>query len=348
MLSGRRAGGLAVTVMMMVALLPSVAVAADDPVVTLRADVNGCNGVRTTPGSENTLKRLVGGTLEPGGTAIFEISFPVDPADVAGRTTFVITDCVFVDDQAVLKYSVSFVPNTEDFTLTIALDIPAGAPLGSEYCNYAKTTAAPSESQASNRKAGPACFIVGGSLRVTKVAGSPGGPGLAGADFSVSCQLPTTTSFLPDTIINVQGHAEYVFTSTSGGVINQDVTTGSDGAISVQAPVATVCTFAETAPPTGYDGPAVTDCVLTVAVDSQGTCTFVNILTPTPTPTPTPTGGVGVETDQPTLPPTDTISAPSGPSDGAFQRALIVLAGLLAGILVLTPAGPLVSRAAGV
>jgi hypothetical protein len=52
------------------------------------------------------------------------------------------------------------------------LKVPEDAPIGDEYCNYAKATAAPSESRASNRKAGPACFIVGGALRVEKVDGN--------------------------------------------------------------------------------------------------------------------------------------------------------------------------------
>ena len=82
-------------------------------------NTNGCNGVVTTPGSENTLKTLVGGTLEPGGTAEFIISFPVDAEDVTGREEFEITDCVFIGDEAVLKFFISFVPNTEDFELEL-------------------------------------------------------------------------------------------------------------------------------------------------------------------------------------------------------------------------------------
>src|SRR5215218_7259436 len=95
----------------------SASAADGDPVVTRESGINGCEGVRTTPGSENTNKRLVGGTLEPGGTVRFEISFPVDPEDVAGRETFVITDCVFIDDEPIVKYTVSFVPNTAKYVL---------------------------------------------------------------------------------------------------------------------------------------------------------------------------------------------------------------------------------------
>src|SRR4029453_9026710 len=54
-------------------LVPSVLAAAT---VVQEPDTNGCNGVRSTPGSENTTKELVGGTLEPGGTATFRFTFP--------------------------------------------------------------------------------------------------------------------------------------------------------------------------------------------------------------------------------------------------------------------------------
>jgi hypothetical protein len=100
---------------------------------------------------------------------------------------------------AVAKYFIHFVPNTENFVLTFTLNIPANAPVGDEYCNYAKTTAAPSQSQASNRKAGPACFLIGGDLLINKTdaAGNP----LPGADFSINCTWPTTTAALAGTVI---------------------------------------------------------------------------------------------------------------------------------------------------
>ena len=268
--SFRAIGWLTVVMLLAAALLgPSASrsLATDGSVHVVQADnTSGCNGVRSTPGSFNTNKELIGGTLAPDGEATFLISFPVDPADVAGRTTFVITDCVFINDVAIAKFEVSFVPNTEFFELTFTLNIPADAPIGSEFCNFAKTTSAPSESQASNRKAGPACFIVGGALRVTKVDGS-GNP-LAGADFDVSCRLPTTNAFLPDTIINAGGQT-FEFNSVSGGVVTQAVTTGANGVISVQAPVGTVCTFTETDPPPGFDGPTDNTCVITVVLNTQ-------------------------------------------------------------------------------
>lgn len=252
------------------AVASPVAAAAGDPVVTLEDGVNGCNGVRPTPGSENTNKRLIGGSLIPGGTATFQISYPVDPADVAGRTTFVITDCVFVDGTARLKYSVSFVPNTVDYVLTFSLVIPVGTPVGAEYCNYAKTTAAPSQSQASNRKAGPACFTVGGNISVLKV--NEQGDPLAGATFHIVCTLPTTTAFLPNTIINGESIA-----SSSGATITRDKTTGADGRIVIQAPVGTSCVITETAAPAGYEIAADPSVTLVASADGA-THTFVNTI----------------------------------------------------------------------
>ena len=276
----RTLGWLVVVLMLAMAVIPSVVSAADGDVTIVQDDnTNGCNGVRTTPGSENTDKQLIGGSLEPGGTARFLITYPVDPEDVAGREEFEITDCVFIEDTAVLKFFISFVPNTTDFELELTLNIPPDAPLGAEICNFAKTTAAPSNSQASNRKAGPACFIVGGSLRVEKVDGN--GDPLAGADFDIDCTWPTTSSFLSDTIINVDGDTETI-NSVSGGSFHREVTTGSDGVISVQAPVGTECTFTETSAPGGFELPGDTTCTLTVQLGEQGECTFVNEATPDP------------------------------------------------------------------
>jgi uncharacterized repeat protein (TIGR01451 family) len=252
------------------AVAAPVAAATGDPVVTLQDGVNGCNGVRTTPGSENTDKKLIGGSLVPGGTAKFLITYPVDPADVAGRTTFEITDCVFIEGNPVLKYIVSFVPNTTDYELTFSLVIPAGTPVGSEYCNYAKTTAAPSESQASNRKAGPACFIVGGNISVLKV--NEQGDPLPDATFHIVCTLPTTTAFLPDTIINGES-----ITSSSGLVITRNKTTGANGRIVIQAPVGTSCVITETEAPPGYQI-AADDSVTLVATGSGVDHTFVNTI----------------------------------------------------------------------
>ena len=272
-----------------------------DPIITQADDASGCMGVVSTPGSENTLKRLISGSLEPGGTATFEISFPVDAEDVGGD--FRITDCVFIDTdgdgdteegEAVAKYFIDFVPNNEDFILTFTLNIPADAPIGDEYCNFAKTTESPSASQASNRKAGPACFVIGGAIRVEKV--DQGGAPLAGATFSISCTYPTTTSTLAVTIIgaptdgsvtdgndvNSSNDATEAYTSTSGGVLNVTAVTGSDGVIAVNAPVGTSCTFTETAAPAGYLPPTPPNHTVTLVVPPSGedaaTHTFTNTL----------------------------------------------------------------------
>jgi fimbrial isopeptide formation D2 family protein/uncharacterized repeat protein (TIGR01451 family) len=268
-------------------------VRADDVQVIPDSTINGCNGVVSTPGSENTDKRLIAGSLEPGGTATFEISYPVDPEDVAGREEFEITDCVFIEDVAVAKYFIHFVPNTENFLLTFTLNIPADAPVGDEYCNYAKTTAAPSQSQASNRKAGPACFLIGGDLLINKTdaAGNP----LPGADFSIACTWPSSTATLANTVISAQpdgtvsdgqdanatNDASEFFTSTSGGSLNKSATTGSDGTIAVAAPVGTSCTFTETDPPTGYQAdPNDLSETLVVTSGEQQEHTFVNTVPP--------------------------------------------------------------------
>jgi len=274
------------------AATPRVALAAaGDPVVTLEDGTNGCQGVLPTPGSENTNKRLVGGSLVPGGSATFEISYPVSADDVSGRETFVITDCVFIGGDAALKYSVSFVPNTENFILTFTLQIPAGTPIGAEYCNYAKTTAAPSKSPASNRKAGPACFVVGGNISVLKTdeAGHP----LAGAHFHIVCTLPKTEAFLPTTIIDGVSHA-----SSSGAVITQNVTTDSSGRIVIQAPEGTSCVITETQAPDGFDL-ASPDHVTLVATAGGVDHTFVNPKAFVPAPGLSVSKGVSLSADGP-------------------------------------------------
>jgi hypothetical protein len=69
---------------------------------------------------------------------------------------------------------------------------------------------------------------------------------------------------------------------------------------------------------------------------------------PTPEPTPSPTGGVLPATGTPgaTLPPTDTSfggDGPAGPTDG-WRLVLLAIAGLMAGVLLLTPATAVVRR----
>ncbi|MFN2561395.1 MAG: hypothetical protein ABR571_08905 [Jatrophihabitans sp.] len=52
----------------------------------------------------------------------------------------------------------------------ITVDIPSNLDLGSLFCNVAKTIQGPSAAQGFNRKAGPACFRIGGDVRVVKTA----------------------------------------------------------------------------------------------------------------------------------------------------------------------------------
>jgi fimbrial isopeptide formation D2 family protein len=268
-------------------------VSAADVEVVQDDDTNGCNGVVSTPGSENTDKRLISGSLEPGGTATFDISYPVDPEDVSGREQFEITDCVFIEDVAVARYFIHFVPNTENFILTFTLNIPSDAPVGDEYCNYAKTTAAPSQSQASNRKAGPACFLIGGDLLVNKTDGQ-GNP-LPGADFDIDCTWPTSDATLANTVITASPNGSVsdgddadatassseFFESASAASLSASATTGSDGTIAVAAPIGTSCTFTETDPPAGYQAdPNDLSETLVVTSGEQQTHTFVNTVPP--------------------------------------------------------------------
>lgn len=143
------------------ALLTGAVVAAE---VTLQDDTKGCNGVLPSTDG-NTDMRLVGGTLTPGGTAVFEITYPLDADDVG--KSFTITACAFINDVATLKYLVSFVPSNEFFRLRMTFAVPEDAPVGGEYCNYAKTTRSPTSAQSSQRKAGPSCFIIQPPARTT-------------------------------------------------------------------------------------------------------------------------------------------------------------------------------------
>ena len=133
--------------------------------VILQPDTKGCQGVLPSSGG-NTDMSLVGGTLIPGGTAVFEITYPLDGSDVGKH--FAVTACAFIDGVATLKYLVTFVPSNETFRLRMTFAVPVDAPVGGEYCNYSKTTRSPTAAQASQRKAGPSCFIIRGP-------GSPGG-----------------------------------------------------------------------------------------------------------------------------------------------------------------------------
>jgi uncharacterized repeat protein (TIGR01451 family) len=246
---------LAALISLVVALvwLPLLATGASAaPILVPDPTINGCNGVLPTPGSQNTHKRLdpnYPSDFNPGGVIGYIVDFPVSADDVGGD--FELTDCVYVDppgsgtDAPIAKYFVHFVPNAEDFHLQFAVPIPANTPLGSQFCNYVKTTASPSASQASNRKAGPACFTVGGGLRIEKRTGSDTGPLLPGASFSVVCS-PTVTS--PPTIIT--GLSNQSQTNGNGTVSATGMS--ADGTIAINGPSGTPCVVTETAAPAGY------------------------------------------------------------------------------------------------
>jgi len=189
-------------------LLASTAAATHgDTHITLEPDTKGCSGVLPSSGG-NTDMRLVGGTLVPGGTAIFEITYPLDASSVGKQ--FAITACAFINGVATLKYFVSFVPSNEAFVLQMTFAVPNDAPVGGTYCNYAKTTRSPTAAQASQRKAGPACFIIRAPATATTVpppgagpapppVGAPGVPGSPGSpDDGSSVSGPV---LLPDTAV---------------------------------------------------------------------------------------------------------------------------------------------------
>ncbi len=170
--------------------------------VVLESGTTGCNGV--LPSNDgNTDMRFVGGSMQPGSTAFYEITYPVDAASVGKQ--FTITDCAFIDGVAALKYTVTFVPSNQAYVLTMALAIPANAPVGGLYCNYAKTTGSPTASQGSQRKAGPACFTIQAPPSPTAppapAAPPPPGapsPSSGGAETSAG-STPPVTRFLPNT-----------------------------------------------------------------------------------------------------------------------------------------------------
>src|SRR5688572_7930445 len=166
------------TVAVVAALLIVVPVVADHgaPHVVLEPGTTGCGGV--LPSNDgNTDMRVVGGSMVPGGTAVFEITYPLSASSVGKE--FTILDCAFINDVAALKYTVSFVPSNESFVLRMTLGVPDDAPVGGLYCNYVKTTGSPTAAQASQRKAGPACFVIRAPTSAPATS-TPGAPADAG------------------------------------------------------------------------------------------------------------------------------------------------------------------------
>src|SRR5712691_1288920 len=89
------------------------------PGSTFTNKTEDCNGIIPTPGSANTDKTLTGGSLVPGGSAQYTITFPTDPNNVGD---WAIADCVLLGTGTDLKtYTVldqgefHLVNNAEDF-----------------------------------------------------------------------------------------------------------------------------------------------------------------------------------------------------------------------------------------
>jgi len=252
------------------ALLSATPAHADN--VTPVATNANCNGVLPTPGSENTDKKLIGGDLIH--NAVYEITYPIDAADVG--QTFNVIDCPVLggDVNGAQAYEFSFVPNNTSFTAVFTIDIPAGTPIGTTDCNYAKTTASPSAPQASNRKAGPACFTVGGNLLINKRAAGNTTDLLAGAQFSVSCPTAAPTDPITELPVVVTGLVDGSSTAVVASYVSADGAweasgTADPGSIGISGPSGTDCAVTETAAPPGYLLPDTTTQHYTIPVGTS-------------------------------------------------------------------------------
>lgn len=234
-----------------------------------------CNGIEPNSGSENTLKSLEPGSdLSPGGTAVFTITYPqtgVEDGDV-----FEFIDCFGVverdgdkvDMVRVIDQFAASVSNAVDYTFEYTVVIPEDVPIGAEVCNWVRTTAGPSASPASNRKA-DICFAVGGSLRIEK-EDSEGNP-LAGAKFEVECD---DSAELPDVVIDglEDANGDPVTTNPATGWLNS-------GAIEINGEEDSECTVTELQAPEGYVTPVGDDAVHVYEIgrgDAPETFTIVN------------------------------------------------------------------------
>ena len=84
---------------------------------------------------------------------------------------------------------------------------------------------------------------------------------------------------------------------------------------------------ADTGPLVGeLDGDTVT---FDVDPDTLYECIFINTLIPE--------DSVGGTTATPTLPPTDTLGGPATPTNDGWRIMLVLMAGILASVLILTP-----------
>jgi uncharacterized repeat protein (TIGR01451 family) len=257
--------------LMWVPALVTATPASADGIVLTKSNTN-CQGVITTPGSENTDKKLVGGDLIH--EAIYQITYPIDPADIG--QDFDVIDCPILggDVNGAQAWQFSFVPNNTSFTVTFAVDIPAGTPIGTTDCNYAKTVASPSAPQASNRKAGPSCFTVGGNLLIEKHATGNTNDLLPGAEFSVSCPTAAPTVPITEVPVVVSGLVDGNHDAVTASYVTKDGAweasgIADPGSIGIVGPSGTDCTVTETAPPAGYLLPATTTQHYTIPVGTS-------------------------------------------------------------------------------
>src|SRR4029077_793937 len=157
------------------------------------------------------------------------------------------------------------VPNNAFFDVVFTVTIPADAKIGDEICNVAKTTASPSSSPASNRKAGPACFLVGGDARVEKHSTTdPTGPAIPGATFAFgACVNTALDPGKQPLIINGVSYGNPLLAPYAGhGSISVVATTG---VIAFSGTTASSCSVTETDPPSGYSLPATATQTLTIS-----------------------------------------------------------------------------------
>jgi hypothetical protein len=234
---------------------------------------------------------------------------------------FEIVDCVVYVPQGesvhsysdvVAEATFSGVNNSEQFSLAFAFAIPADAKNGDQICNVAKTTQNPSHAQQSNRKAGPACFVIGGQGRVEKHDAQTGDK-LDGATFSIhDCVNPAPNTSLQRIIVSLE--------NAEGASLSGAPAAGSDGlvsgsviaaAIGFNGPSGSSCQVTETAPPAGYLLPATTTVTVNMGVDTQAVQVFDDEPVPTTTtvaPTTTTEAPTTTTTEAPT---TTTTEAPT-------------------------------------
>ena len=255
---------------------------------TFTPGTEDCNGIIPTPGSENTVKTVVGGQLIPGGTATYNIHFPEDPANVGD---FQIRDCVLIGTGSDLKsYAVldngtfSFVNNSQDFNFQFTFNIPPDAVIGTRICNVAKTVQSPSKSPASNRKAGPACFTVGGDVRIEKhSAANPNGPVIQSpTTFSIwGCVNSADDPTLQPIIVTPSPTSGSL---TAGSAANgaHVTTVGPLWTIAVSGPSGSTCNVTEITPPAGFQLPGTVTQSFTIPIGTAGptVISFVDPLAP--------------------------------------------------------------------